>query len=757
VPSGSALPGPDPVVLPPPKEENVRTVVPQTSADYLGVPTEYQSMWKKDSKNLSALQQEVLRILELPFIKNEYLICPNPDEFGRQWIKPGADFSLRQIQTDGCFTFAQMGGLVGPIGVGYGKTIISILCAAIALKVRGHYHACIMVPPQVLDQLLHTDLPAAKEYLLIDDLAFIPVTGSQKKRKKAAEWPGRCVFIYSYSLLSSETGYEELIAMSPTCFILDEAHNLARSTTTRTKRWYGALKEIEARMVSHPDITAERIETVALSGTITKKSIKDYSHISRQALGQSSPVPIRETAINLFAGVIDAGSNAAQLSDQEKQAFQQFLEWNHRNGHDPASHLREINSNNINPTLQEVIRESFRFRMNSVPGLVATAGQGVDASLLIHWVEPKKQKDDPNIESMVRLMKKVAIDGQTPDGDTIDYSMHNYKWLWELTGGFYNSLVWPTTEEEQIRYQNTFGKSISTAEAEMLIAGGQQHHALLQEYHKQLRHFLDGQHIPGCDTPMLVAREITRQLDREEPKHSMPMHLINAYHEQKEARFEDMPSRLSVPVRVTDYKIRNVVDWAEDNKKHGGIIWYHHPNLGQWVTEYLEQAGIEHTFAPAGENKKVFNKGLVVASFAHGTGKNLQHQCNNYFLEIRREAHIMEQALGRTHRSGQLSDEVHAYMLLGNGFDIALFNGCLKDADYAQTSLGSRQRLCYATYNPVIPPTNPRLMQKLGITNKFINMPTLASYESITPESIKELADAFYPAIYGNEPTPTHL
>jgi hypothetical protein len=105
----------------------------------------------------------------------------------------------------------------------------------------------------------------------------------------------------------------------------------------------------------------------------------------------------------------------------------------------------------------------------------------------------------------------------------------------------------------------------------------------------------------------------------------------------------------------------------------------------------------------------------------------------------------MEQMLGRTHRSGQKADDVRVDVFVSNGFDLALFNSVLKDADYIQSTLGQPQRLCYATYSPVIPPSNPRLATKLGIIPPHSNVRrwTTATEESITPPEALDLASAF--------------
>jgi len=143
----------------------------------------------------------------------------------------------------------------------------------------------------------------------------------------------------------------------------------------------------------------------------------------------------------------------------------------------------------------------------------------------------------------------------------------------------------------------------------------------------------------------------------------------------------------------------------------------------------------------------------VLASYAHATGKNLQHQNHNLVIELRREAAIMEQMIGRTHRSGQQHDDVRVDIFVSNGFDLALFNAILRDSDYIQSTMGQSQRLCYATYSPVIPPSNPRLAVKLGIIEPHsdIRRWTTAAHDSITPPEALDLTSAFRSLNYAEQ------
>jgi len=682
--------------------------------------------------------------------------CPNRQVFEQGLLNhiPVDGFHLRDVQLDAAYTYEVHGGLLGPIGVGAGKTFLSILIHKIGMQRRGHYRGVIIVPPEVFSQLTIKDLPVARRNFALDGIPFYVVSGTRSNRMRVASQPGPGVFIYSYSSLSTQTGSDELAAISPTLIVLDEAHCVASPKSARTKRLNSLINDIEGALRAGrlgPNVTAKQVEMVALSGTITKKSVADYAHLARRALREQSPAPIRESAIGLFSAALDASVAGTGLTELDMMRMRMLEQWAEHHGWVPSNEGRA----GIVLTQQDYFREAYQYRLRTAPGVVSTSDTGVDASLIISWSEPARPRT-VEADKLSEMMRVVAEDMVTPDGDPIDYGMHTFRWLWELSAGFYNSLSWPG-EEELVAKHMRAGKPISTQEAEALILASMSHHKLLQKYHQKLRVYLDSQHVKGCDTPLLVAQELTRQLDGKEVRFKLPPILIETYRAHKAAQFDDLPARKSNVVRICDYKIKAAVEWARAHdpahKGPGGIMWFHHPAVGEWVHEQLVAEGIQHTRAFAGQNEQAYSEGLVLASYAHATGKNLQHQNHNLVIELRREAAIMEQMIGRTHRSGQQHDDVRVDIFVSNGFDLALFNAILRDSDYIQSTMGQSQRLCYATYSPVIPPSNPRLAVKLGIIEPHsdIRRWTTAAHDSITPPEALDLTSAFRSLNYAEQ------
>lgn len=765
LPPVSVKPPPAPAYQPPPPP------APATPAQQIDWVSRVADQTARIKKPMGVMEEETSRILSLDVFNPEVPRCPDPEGYGNSFLLPNGphpDFRLRPKQIDAIWTYETYGGLFGPISVGVGKSLCNILSAIRAITVRGHYRVCIIVPSPLYEQCFYEDIPWARQRVSFEGVCFHGCEGDATERMRISKRSGSGVWIYKYSSLSTQTGYEELKAIRATAYFLDEAQFIARPKAARTKRFFSVLKELKeggviqaTQALTGKDLVQD-IEVSAVSGTLTKRSVKDYAHLAAKSLKSLSPTPRFKQAIEAYAAATDSDVDGSMLQERDAFILRQFIDWakSYNFPVDTPPRKQEETDKEYywrckdKLTLQEQVRQAYMFRLRTCPGVVATEEQGVDSSLTIRWTEPKIPNTTES-KRMIELMRRIVMDNLTPTDDVIDYAMHQYKWLWELSNGFYNNLIWPDIDRIKHDYLVSYEKKISDDQATALLNQAQKHHALLQGYHKALRAYLDRGHTPGCDSPMLVAQEIHRQkdeLEKERPKTGpdLPEELVQAYWDQYNQGphvYVDLPTRYSVPVRVCDYKLQAAADWAQDNKE--GLIWYHHPEIGRWMSEILTERCIPHTFAPAGENLTVKNPGLVVASYAHGTGKNLQHQHLNYFLELRREASVMEQTLGRTHRSGQEADTVDAWISVANGFDLAVFGAILRDADYAQSTFGQQWRLCFADYAPPVPPTNPRLAVKLGITKNYVDAIQHDVWDQITPPGAEELAAVFRPLAYG--------
>lgn len=639
-----------------------------------------KSRAERDPKKFS----EIERIVSLP--KQFTLDAGESEEFSRMLVQ-GDSFEsgwrLFDMQTSGVCAYQQYGGLFGAIGVGWGKTILTLLVASAAWN-KGLKRIALFVPASVYPQLWKNDLPAARKRVVITP-QFHGLGGKDMQSRLALARSGRKgVYVLPYSLLSTKDSNDLLAAIKPQLIIADEAHLLKNRKAARTKRVMNYINDHEP-------------ELVAVSGTITDKSIMDYWHLIKAALGSNIPLPVTNIMASEWAQVLDA-----QASPSAKQTgpIRPLVDWARENF--PEEDL---------PFDVTGFRRSFRLRLATSPGVVATSDQEIGTSLLFENVPVEVYESTTGFDRMQELIRQIDEEWLTPNGDEIEHAIHTHKWMFELTAGFYNELIWPTAEKYAKR------KGIELAEAQDILDRAVEHHALANEYARKLRKWLDAFSRPGMDTPLLVGGEISKHGG----KHVGP-ELAEAWTKMHDADFEGRPDRDTRTVRLCDYKIEHAISWASTLPRfQGAIIWYWHQGVGQWLAERAAEYGLDYLHCPAGSqhNESIIDtankhKVIIASISAHGEGKNLQHFTHQYFVQWYRNCKKAEQVLGRLHRNGQEADELVVRTNHTSMWDHENFGATLVNALYVHQSTGNRQKLIYGGYNPMPVVMSPEVLRERG-------------------------------------------
>lgn len=677
----------------------------------------------KSAKRSHPDKRDMERILELAFV--DMMTPDESGEFSQAIVLARAyerGFKLFQEQSSAVAAYLTEAGGFFPIGVGWGKTLISLMVAERAWQ-KGIKKMILHIEPGCLGQLVKTDIPYGRRVTNIS-VPFIVLGGRSKKERAAIVESGRkgC-YIMPYSQLSVEDTMDMLEAIDPDLVIADECHNLKDRKTARTKRWMAMMNYRER-------------ELVAMSGTITSKTIEDYRHLIDLALKDASPLPRSAAMAHGWGAVLDSGS---VISDTNQSGpMEPLVGW---------ANERKIEQRRVEPdpekrkairhlrmTISD-IREAYTMRMHSVPGVVATSDAEIGASISIENLNPKGKpwSDDGPFwnqrEGWAELsghMDRVKEDWKTPNGDEIDHAIHTFKWMTELGSGFYNELVWPTVEQLQKHCDK------NERQAEHAIDDAREAHALQQHYNKACRSFFETSP-PGLDTPLSLLRVLNHNPD------SLPSDIVLAYlvWRDKVKAIEEqhgfLVERLSNSIRVCDFKVMRGVEWAKHAMdKHGsGILWAQNIEMGKWMVDELEKAGVPTVACPAGANQQIidlFNPEngtadkIAVASIrAHATGKNLQRAASQLVLQWPRDAKIAEQMLGRVHRNGieKFSDHVTINTMNVLPYDYVLFGSCLVDATY-QHQTGSRRKMVYSTYNPMPRMFTPEFLKARGASTQTL-------------------------------------
>ncbi len=651
--------------------------------------------------------RELARICGLP-------IVPPPteeevDAISKMLVLPEQyrkGFRLFPPQADAVSQFIIYRGGFFPIPVGWGKTLITLAVAQYAFATMGIPKILLVVPASIYPQLVTVDIRWARRHVEFS-VPVIPLGGRSMAARRSLTRSGRHgLYVMPSSYFStrdtmsveSEAGLEVglLDAIGAGLLILDEAHQFKNKNTARGRR-----------LASY--IEAHKPMGVCLSGTITQKAIADYHHLITWCLRDNSPLPHSSFAAMQWGSVIDAN---ARPTDSMTRPMRPLIDWG-----------RDFFSSENFPLSRDGFRKAYRYRLVTAPG-VAAMGEGEIGTSLILRNEPA-QTGEEGWSRLTKLIDQVVEDWTTPSGDPIDHAIHMHKWMRELSAGFYNELYWPSVSELADR------RDLEESEAEQVLAAAKKFHEAQNKYSKGLREWIGKHSKDGLDAPMLIGNNMYHYGDRD-----VGPELFHLWKSKEEAKRQAIPpwemerlenrrrplSRWKREVRVCPYKINAAVKWALDNP--GALIWYYHIEVGKWLFEEMKKAGIDARHCPDGvkHDKWIIdplNAGhtVIVSIPSHCEGKNLQHFQKNYVVEWPRSAKESEQMLGRTHRNGQLADELIVTTCKTLPWDHESFGATLNDALYAHQTTANRQKLIYCGYDPPPKIFPPDVLRERGHEN----------------------------------------
>jgi hypothetical protein len=260
------------------------------------------------------------------------------------------------------------GGLFAPVAVGRGKALVSLL----APVVMGAERPVLFVPAQLREQTRLKVLPdMRRHWKLHPDLRVV-----------------------GYSELSLASRKDLLDEIRPDLIVLDEAHNVKNDAAARTRRLRRYLSENPGTRV------------VALSGTITRRSLRDYWRLLMWALGpMRAPLPRHWRELQDWADAID--DEVEDWKRLRPGALQVLVD------------------------AGEDVRSGYRRRLVESPGVVATSEEELGTSLRIL---PFDLLPPPEVLSALSDLRKFW---ETPNGDPIVEAVDLWRHARELALGFW--------------------------------------------------------------------------------------------------------------------------------------------------------------------------------------------------------------------------------------------------------------------------------------------------------------------------------
>lgn len=510
-------------------------------------------------------------------------------------LKKGeGDMELWPIQAAALRDVHDCRGAFLPIGVGRGKALISLL-APVVLDAR---RPVLFVPADLREQTNRFVLPEmTAHWRLHPELKVI-----------------------GYSELSLAKNSKLLERLQPDLIVLDECHSVKNRNAGRTRR-------LARYMKAHPETMV-----VAMSGTVSNRSIKDYWHILFWALKEIlTPLPLKYREVEDWALAVD------EKVDEEKRvnggAMVFFL---------PEGHQKAIAQEGRKMTTDEA-RLAYRSRLTETPGVVATGNDVLGMSLRIF----KRRMVMP--ECISDAMDVLEKSWKTPNGDYVAEAVDLWRHARELALGFYYKWKYPAPDD-------------------------------WMEARKEWKRFVRDtlKYSKDLDTELQVARacDLGKLCDIE----------YRAWLEVKD-KFEPETE----PEWLSDFAINDCLQWADARE---GIVWVEHVAFGVRLRDKgLPYFGAGKQASAAILEAK---GSIAASIRSHGQGKNLQQWCENLVTAPPTSGKAWEQMLGRTHRFGQEADEVRFEVYQYAGGQVESFEQARADAKYLELTLNNYQKLNYA-------------------------------------------------------------
>jgi hypothetical protein len=530
--------------------------------------------------------------------------------------RPGGTMTLRPIQSAALLEAALMNGGFFPIGVGQGKSLLTLLLPT-ALDSQ---KTVLLVPPQLKKQL-------AREIETLYNVHF--------------EIPLDVLTVVAYSELSTAKTADILDRLKPDLLIADESHCLKNRTSARTKRACRYLKE-------NPNC-----RFVALSGTMTTRSLNDYGHLIELALRKSSPLPRGYREIQDWAGALDV-----------KPEYEVG----------PGALLRFC-------VPGDTPRQGFRRRLTESQGVVASSEDEVGSSLVITRLTLK-------LPASVQKIYDEAKQSWSLDGEEFSDILTRTRVLRQIACGFYYRWNWPGGEPdyEWLEARANWNKAV-------------------REKLKQSR--------VGLDSPLLLANaaERSRKHLAADALGATPDG-VRAWADlegaaqgptwdagaQLWAAWKAVRHRPEPPVEAIWLDSFLLDDLEKRARKQGEesptIIWVEHRAVGERLAKLsgLPYYGEGTDASPSREQ-------IIIASIAtQGVGKNLQFFGASLFASLPPNGTTFQQTIARTHRPGQLADTVTCFWYSHTEETTAAMDKIRADALYQLETTGAPQKVLYSSH-----------------------------------------------------------
>lgn len=304
---------------------------------------------------------------------------------------------LRRAQAWALYEMGTVGGLLGSIGVGHGKTLLGLL-APLALKIPPKNIVVMLCPPGNVGEVIDEYEIAGEHF----NLPSITVHGRTNYTRAVPGTPS--LHVMPYSMLSRPENTAWIAKVRPLAIIVDETDKLKDLQTATTAR-------VARHMQQFPET-----RFCAWTGSLTDKSIMEYAHLAGWALGDGSPLPRDPEVTKEWGRAIDASDCPA-----------------------PGGKLLFMCERG------EELRSGFQRRLRETPGMITTTKSAIATPLVI-----AEKQAPPTPKIIEGALRDLRNDMLRPDGVELVSGLEVAACAKQLACGFYYRWVFPRNEPREL-------------------------------------------------------------------------------------------------------------------------------------------------------------------------------------------------------------------------------------------------------------------------------------------------------------------
>lgn len=376
---------------------------------------------------------------------------------------------------------------------------------------------------------------------------------------------------------------------------------------------------------------------IAMTGTTTKRSILDYAHILKWALKGKAPVPLHFSDLESWSLALDE-RKGPQADDPEAGAL-----------------VRLATLEELSQGIQG-IRQAYRRRLTETEGVITSKEASVPIPIVVDQITPEVPA------SVADALRQVRSSMTTPDGQEFADAISMWRHCRELALGF--CYVWDPPPPQPWRE----ARKVWAAWSRWIIDSARR---VRVDTELQAVQAVDNGHFPEAVAALEMWRAIRPTFT---PR--------------------------TVPIWIDDFVIQAILEEVEQNPT---LIWTEH----EAFAVRLSQASGWPFYSSKGLDRKGRNildhhprQGPAICSIRSiGEGFNLQTFHRNLFTSIPTNGPQWEQTLGRTHRTGQESDQIDVTCVITCSEHERALIQSIRDARYIQSTTGQEQKILIADFS----------------------------------------------------------